>query len=70
MKTKSGTFPIASDDPSYAYDRNPGTITEQSATLTIVETGTVAPTPTCLPEGPVGMLKNGVFVFSSLDGPR
>jgi hypothetical protein len=65
---KTGTFPIGKDDPSYAYDRNPGTITEKSVTLTLAANGTVAATPTCMNEGPVGMLKNGVYLFNSLDG--
>ncbi len=65
---KTGTFPIARTDPSYAYDRNPGSITALSVTVTLPETGTEAASPSCLPEGPVGMLKNGVYLFSSLDG--
>jgi YHYH protein len=65
---KSGTFPIASDDPSYAYDRNPGKITAIDTTITLVETGTVAAKASCMSEGPVGILRNGVKVFNSLDG--
>jgi YHYH protein len=64
---KSGTFPIASDDPSYAYDRNPGRITSTDTTFTLVETGTVASKPTCMNEGAVGMMKNGVRIFNALD---
>jgi hypothetical protein len=64
----SGTFPIASDDPSYQYDKNPGKITSTDTTVKLPENGTVASSPTCLPEGPVGMLKNGVLTYSSLDG--
>jgi hypothetical protein len=64
---KTGTFPIAVDDPSYAYDRNPGKITETDTTITLPETGTVAAKASCMPEGPVGMLRNGVLVFNSLD---
>jgi hypothetical protein len=67
---KTGTFPIGTDDPSYAYDRNPGSITEKSVTVTVTlaANGTVAEIPTCMNEGPVGMLKNGVYLFNSLDG--
>jgi YHYH protein len=64
---KSGTFPIAADDPSYAYDRNPGKITSTDTTLTFVETGTIAAKISCLSEGAVGMLRNGVKIFNSLD---
>jgi YHYH protein len=64
---QTGTFPIAKDDPSYAYDRNPGTITATDKTVTLVENGTVA-AASCMNEGPVGLLRNGVYVFNSLDG--
>ncbi len=65
---KSGTFPIASDDPSYAYDRNPGRITATDTVIALPEIGTVAAKPSCMSEGAVGMLRNGVRVFNSLDG--
>jgi hypothetical protein len=65
---KSGTFPIASDDPSYAYDRNPGKITSTDTVFTLVETGTVASKPTCMNEGAVGMMRNGVRIYNALDG--
>jgi YHYH protein len=64
---KSGAFPIAPDDPSYAYDRNPGRITSTDTTFTLVETGAVASQPSCMNEGAVGMLKNGVRIFNALD---
>lgn len=64
---KSGTFPIASDDPSYAYDRNPGRITATDTVIALPEIGTVATKPSCMSEGAVGMLRNGVRVFNSLD---
>jgi hypothetical protein len=64
----TGTFPIATDDPSYSYDKNPGRITASNTTISLDENGTIATSPTCLPEGPVGILKNGVFIYSSLDG--
>lgn len=64
----TGTFPISRDDPSYAYDRNPGTITAQTITVSLPETGTIAASPSCMREGPVGVLRNGVLLFNSLDG--
>lgn len=67
VKDPTGTFPIARDDPSYAYDRNPGTIAAQAITVLLPEMGVVAAAPTCLREGPVAMLRNGVVAFSSLD---
>jgi hypothetical protein len=65
---QTGTFPIAKDDPSYAYDRNPGTITASNKTVTLPETGTVSAAASCMNEGPVGMLRNGVYVFNAIDG--
>jgi YHYH protein len=65
---KSGTFPIAPNDPSYAYDKNPGKIAATETVFTLVETGTVAAKATCMNEGAVGMLKNGVRIFNALDG--
>ncbi len=68
VNIKSGTFPIAADDPSYAYDKNPGKITATDTVFTLVETGTVASKPTCMNEGAVGMLRNGVRIYNALDG--
>ena len=68
VSAKTGTFPIASSDPSYKYDRSPGSITARPTTVTLAETGAEAASPSCLSEGVVGILKNGVFVFNSLDG--
>ncbi len=65
---QTGTFPIAKADPSYRYDRNPGTIKEKVVTLTLAENGIVAATQTCMNEGPVGMVRNGVYLFNALDG--
>jgi YHYH protein len=68
VEDPTGTFPIASDDPSYQYDRNPGTITAESISVTLPQFGTVAESPTCMDEGEVGMFRNGVVAFNSLDG--
>lgn len=65
---QTGTFPIAADDPSYAYDRNPGSIKEMAITVTLDATAEAAASPSCMDEGPVGMLKNGVLIFNALDG--
>jgi len=65
---QTGTFPIAPTDPAYAYDRNPGTITETPTTVTIEQVAAAAATPACIAEGAVGLLKNGVFLFNALDG--
>ena len=64
---RSGTFPIASDDPTYAYDRLPGRIAATDTVVTLVETGTIASKPSCVNDGAVGMIRNGVRIFSAVD---
>jgi hypothetical protein len=63
----TGTFPIAANDPAYAYDRNPNSIAEADLTFTLPVAPTIDPTPRCLPKGAVGVLKNGVAVFAPID---
>lgn len=63
----TGTFPIASNDPAYAYDRNPNRIASSDVKLSLPVNPTAAATPTCLGKGRVGVLKNGVSLFASLD---
>jgi hypothetical protein len=68
VEDPTGTFPIAASDPSYDYDRNPGTITPNSVSISLPRLGTLADAPSCMNEGQVGIMRNGVFVFNSLDG--
>ena len=63
----TGTFPVASTDPAYAYDRNPNSIAENDVSMTLPLSPSVAATPTCLPKGSVGVLKNGVALFAPVD---
>ncbi len=64
----TGTFPISSSDPAYAYDRNPNTITSQSISWNLPVDPTAGAAPTCLGLGPVGVLTDGVYLFDALDG--
>jgi hypothetical protein len=64
----TGTFPIASTDPAFAYDRNPNSIKAQSITWSIHENPTAAPSPSCTSGGPIGVLDDGVLLFNALDG--
>jgi hypothetical protein len=64
----TGTFPIASTDPAFAYDRNPNTIRPQSLTYTLPANPTLASTPSCANMGPVGVLADGVVLYNALDG--
>jgi len=64
----TGTFPISSSDPAYAYDRNPNTITAQTISWNLPLDPVAAAHPTCLGLGPIGVLDDGVYLFDALDG--
>jgi len=63
----TGTFPVATDDPAYSYDRNPNTIAETSVSKSLPVTPTPAATPGCLGKAAIGVLKNGVVLYAPLD---
>lgn len=63
----SGEFPIAADDPAYAYDRNPNSIAETDISVTLPVAPEVADEPSCLPKGTIGVAKNGVALFAPVD---
>jgi len=65
--TVTGSFPIASDDPAFDYDRNPNSIAESDIELVLPVSPSVNATPTCLPKSVIGVFKNGVVAFASLD---
>lgn len=63
----TGEFPIARDDPAYAYDRNPSSITARTKTVTLPKNPTKAAKQSCLPMGAIGVAKNGVMLYNALD---
>ncbi len=63
----TGTFPIASSDPAYAYDRNPNSIKSQTESYSLPVTPTAQTSPTCLSGGAIGIMTNGVLLFDALD---
>jgi YHYH protein len=64
----TGTFPIANSDPARAYDRNPNSISDAlQFTWSLPVTPTPSSTPHCLGLGAVGVLLNGVILFSAVD---
>jgi hypothetical protein len=63
----TGSYPIARTDPAYTFDRNPNAIRETPLALTLLATPSVAPQPTCLPLGPIGVLRTGAVLFNALD---
>ena len=65
--THTGVFPIAADDPAFSYDRNPNTIGESAISLRLPVTPSAASHASCLPMGTIGVFRNGVAAFASLD---
>jgi len=63
----TGTFPIASTDPAYTYDRNPNRIATSDVNVSLPKSPNAAAAPTCLGKGQIGVLKNGVSLFAPLD---
>jgi hypothetical protein len=63
----TGEFPIARDDPAYAYDRNPSPVTSREKVVTIPKNPAKATKPSCLPMGAIGVAKNGVMLYNALD---
>jgi hypothetical protein len=66
VKTVTGEFPIGPGDPTYAYDRNPNSITAVALRFDL-PTAPTARAPGCLPMGPVALLRNGVAMFAPVD---
>jgi hypothetical protein len=64
----TGTFPIASSDPAYAYDRNPNSIKASAIAWGLPANPTVASRPTCTGLGAIGVLLDGVRLFNADDG--
>jgi len=63
----TGTFPIASTDDAYSYDRNPNSIKAQSTvTITLPTDPTVNATPSCV-GGEVGVSVSGAAIFNGFD---
>lgn len=62
----TGTFPIASTDDAYTYDRNPNSIAAQTLDYSLPATPRKAGA-TCLSGGPIGVAVDGVAIFDGLD---
>ncbi len=63
----TGTFPIASSDPAYQYDRNPNAVQAQSLSWHVPAVPSAAASPSCTGLGPIGVASNGVVLFNALD---
>ena len=64
---QTGTFPIASTDPAYVYDRNPNSIVPQTESFSLPVTPSAQASPSCLAGGAIGIMANGVLLFDALD---
>ena len=62
----TGTFPIATTDDAYAYDRNPNSIAAQSLSYSLPARPRKSGA-TCLSGGPIGIAVDGVVIFDGLD---
>ena len=67
VKTLTGNFPVAPDDPAYQIDRNPNSIEPQNIALTLPANPAIAAEPSCVPMGMIGVALNGVAIFNALD---
>lgn len=63
----TGTYPIASSDPAYRFDRNPNRIQAQNLRYTLPATPSVASAPSCLTPGAIAVMLTGAVVFDGLD---
>jgi hypothetical protein len=63
----TGTFPVASTDPAYQFDRNPNSIKAQNILLQLPATPAVASSATCVPMGTVGFTLSGAAIYNALD---
>ena len=62
----TGTFPIASTDPAYAYDRNPNSIEPYSLSVSLPANPKLAASPTCV-GGTIGVSTLGIPLYSAFD---
>jgi hypothetical protein len=70
VSSTTGTFPIATSDPAYVYDRNPNRIQPQALRYVLPAQPQVAARPSCLNAGPIGVLRDGVVLFDALDAQQ
>lgn len=64
----TGSYPIASTENAYQYDRNPNSIQAQSIRFNLPLNPTMASQPSCVPNA-IGILTTGSVLFNSLDEP-
>jgi YHYH protein len=63
----TGTFPIAPSDPAHQYDPNPNSIQPKVVDVQLPLEPAEAASPSCVPMGAIGVLKNGVYLYNAVD---
>jgi hypothetical protein len=66
VAVQTGTFPVATTDPAYAYDRNPNQVTAQDIAFSIPRTPAAAPSASCVYKE-VGITLDGIQIHTPLD---
>ncbi len=64
----TGTYPVASSDDAYNFDRNPNSISAQTIQFNLPANPQLAATPTCVGMGVIGVMTTGSVFFNALDG--
>jgi YHYH protein len=66
LPARSGTFPVGTSDPAYAYNPNPGSVTAHTIKLTLPYNPTVAKRATC-EAAIVGIGRDGIPILDGFD---
>ena len=66
-RNTTGVYPIQASDPAYQYDRNPNHISSHTVSLSLSARPSYHSSPACV-GGQVGIITNGVALFSAVDG--
>jgi len=67
VREPTGIFPIAPSDSVYRYDTNPNHVGAQHLQFAVPAAPVIAPQPSCLPMGMIGVTVSGVALYSALD---
>lgn len=63
---RSGTFPVPSTDPTYAYNPNPGSVFEHTVSLSLPDDPSAAAEASC-ETGEVGIAIDGIVILDGFD---
>jgi YHYH protein len=63
----TGIYPVQRSDPAFQIDRNPNRIEARQIVFSLPLVPRVAPAPSCVPMGVIGVALDGVALFNALD---